>query len=356
MIRVLIVDDSTFVRRVLRRILNSAEDIVVVGEARTGKETLELIPKVQPDVITLDMELPDMSGLEILRYLKQKGIASVVVISSYTREGSELAIQALEEGAFDFVDKTQVQNRFDFMRISEEIITKIHLATKRVPISTSSTPTPQPPSIPVVEEIPLLEIGKVRGIVCIGASTGGPIAIRTLFSTLRPGLPVSFFVVQHIPPNFASGFADRLKRYSPFHVHLLSGEERIVPGHAYVVPSGFRLQLVSSDPLTVNLTPQEESSTYRPSLDETISALLPSQLPFLLVVLTGMGSDGKQGSRWVREKRGKVVVQDEKSSTVYGMPKVVKEEGEVAFEGSPEEIGSYILKWIGEEVEQWKEN
>jgi two-component system chemotaxis response regulator CheB len=353
MIRVLLVDDSTFVRRFLRRVLSRDPEITIVGEARSGEEALELARIQKPDVITLDLELPDLWGIEVLRRLRTLGNSSVVVVvSSFTREGSEIAFQALEEGAFDYIDKSQVQNRFDFSRLGDEILTKVRLAagTRTPAVSADPTserilekeePPPSPPAhLPETISLP-------AGIIVIGASTGGPPAIRSFLKPFYPGVPVAILIVQHMPPAFVSGFTQRLTRYAPLYVHLLQEGMAILPGHAYVVPSGCEVSFSSSrDKLWVNLRSAGAEELYRPSIDRTLLHLCEVwEGPILTVILTGMGSDAVQGARRVKEKGGLLFIQNEESCVIFGMPKAVKSNVPVDTQGTPEELGILALRW-----------
>lgn len=347
-IRVLLVDDSTFVRRFLRRVLARDPELEIVGEARTGVEALELAKRLKPDVVTLDLELPDLWGMEVLRHLRRSGDAGVVVVvSSFTREGSEIAFQALEEGAFDFIDKSQVQNRFDFARLAEEIVTKIRLAAGRhLP-----APLPTPPQalrpMPREEKVPALPPAVLKGVIVVGASTGGPPAIRAFLQPFHPGIPASILVVQHMPPGFVEGFTQRLARSAPIYVHLLRETTLLVPGHAYVVPSGYEARFEREEgELRAYSVSAPEDALYRPSIDRTLLELTEVwEGPLLAVILTGMGSDAVQGARRVKEKGGIVMIQDEGSAVIFGMPRVVRERVPVDAEAPPETLGELALRW-----------
>lgn len=356
MIRVLLVDDSTFVRRFLRRVLSRDREISIVGEARTGKEALELARTLKPNVITLDLELPDLWGIEVLRQLRASGDAGVVVVvSSFTREGSEIAFQALEEGAFDYIDKTQVQNRFDFARLADEILTKVRLAAGTRPhpppgeildstLTTISEPRRSAKIATEEEVVPL------KGIIVVGASTGGPPAIRAFLKPFYPSLPVSILLVQHMPPAFVTGFTQRLSRQSPVYVHLISGTMRLVPGHAYVVPSGYELRFQREQgQLHARVVEAQEEELYRPSIDKTLLHLCEVwDGPIFTVILTGMGSDAVHGTQRVKEKGGIVVVQNQESCVIFGMPRAVKEQVSVDAMGSPDTLAALAVRWAEE--------
>lgn len=360
-IRVLVADDSTFIRRALKRVLSEAPDIEVIGEARDGMQAVDLARSLRPDVMTLDLEMPRLNGLDVLRIVIGELDTRVIMVSSFTREGAEETFRALEEGAFDFVDKTMVRNRMDFTHLGHDLVEKVRLAgglqslpkTKlELPPTTLAVSTLPSEPATITPEPPHLSKGKVRtptALVVVGASTGGPPAVRQFLAGLKPTLSAGIIVVQHMPPGFSAGFAKRLNQTAPVVVEQVVDGEPLWAGHAYVVPSGCELTLTNRDgEWFPKLTKAAGDSKYRPSLDQVLAAVATSGIrPVAAVVLTGMGADGAVGAAALARAGGEVFVQDAASSVVYGMPKAVRDAvGTVAAEAPPGILAGAVCAWL----------
>ena len=345
-IRLLIVDDSTFVRKALRRVLADTPSIDIVGEARDGQSAVQLIETLAPDVVTLDLQMPGMNGLEVLRAIRGRTNARVIMVSTYMQEGTELAFQALEEGAVDFLDKTSVRNRMDFTSLGEELVRKIRQAAgvSAPPDDEPPAPRPQEASRPPTAIPP----GLPRALVVVGASTGGPPAVRRLLDALPPVLPAAFIVAQHMPPGFTEGFARRLDGAPSVRVREASTGARLRCSEVLVVPSGHAVELRMDDAgWCVELVPAAAGEQHRPSIDRALErAAAFAGARSIAIVLTGMGADGALGARAVKAAGGHVYTQSAASCVIDGMPRAVREAVHVDGEGTPVELAATVAALV----------
>jgi len=362
-IRVMIVDDSTFVRKALRRMLRDEPDLEIVAEVRDGQHAIEAARQLQPDVMTLDLQMPGLSGMDVLRALAVELPTRIIMVSSLTREGAEETFAALDEGAFDFVDKNMAQNRLDFTRLRDDLVTKIRAAAgvkkppqhqhadaaqdSRPPAQAPETQSAAPPQPYAPSRQPPC------GLVVIGASTGGPPTIRRLLQALPRSPCAALLVAQHMPPGFTDGFARRLAQVAPTPLHEARDGDAVFAGHTYVIPAGRELWLTAGEePVRwrIRLRDAVEDPAHRPSVNQTLaSAAAVAGERVLAVILTGMGSDGADGAATVVAAGGRVMIQDRDSSTIYGMPRAVAERVRPVFEGTPEALAAQVM----EHVEQW---
>ena len=326
-IRVLVVDDSAFARKVLRQVLSRSPQIEVVGTAHDGLDALERIMELRPDVITLDLVMPNLDGIGVLNALKTlEGVPAprVVVVSMSDAQG-DLAIKALREGATDLVQKPTSLANDRLYELAEELTRKVEAAA----VARVSLPPAKREERPRAQSV----LGAVRArkheLVVIGASTGGPQAVASLLASLPPDFPVPIAVVVHIPPGFSQSLAEHLDRDCQISVAEASDGCPIVPGLAVVARAGMHLGFERSAAgycARIGLEPL--GHLHRPSLDVTFaSAAENSSGPVLGIVLTGMGNDGLAGARIVRQRGGTLLTQNEASCVVYGMPRVVWEAG-----------------------------
>lgn len=348
-IRLLIADDSSFVRQALIRVLSDHEEIDIVGEARDGLNAIEMARQLLPDVMTLDLQMPHLNGLDVLRVLRDEVPTRIIMVSSFTRAGADETFRALEEGAFDFVDKTLVRNRGDFIRLGDELLEKIKLVAAQPSLLgkfSAAPPIPKSKSHEVGDHFESLDADKAQAqaLVVVGASTGGPPAVRRFFSLMKPTIPAVFIVVQHMPPGFSSGFARRLNQISPLLVSEVLDGELLLPRHAYVVPSGSEIAFAQTTTgVRAILRSGESDLRHRPSLDFTLKSASALEFPLkIAIVLTGMGADGKEGIRDFVAGGGRVGVQDQDSCIIYGMPRAVKEATPPEIEGTPEQLGQFV--------------
>lgn len=325
MISVLIVDDSAFMRKALSMMLEGDPDIRIVGTARDGKEALDLVRTLQPDVVTMDVEMPRMDGLTALKALMETSPRPVIMISSLTREGADATLQALEAGAVDFIPKQMSFVSLEITKIKDELVQKVKNAA-RARFRLLRPARPAPLAAPAPTRLPF-RAGNVRAVV-IGVSTGGPFALQRVIPRLPADFPVPVLVVQHMPPHFTRSLADRLNDLSPLRVKEAETGDLAVPGTVLIAPGGRHLLLRPSPLGPTVATPEMPETLHRPSVDVMFeSANDAFRGHVLAVVMTGMGRDGREGARAIRASGGKILTQDEESCVVYGMPKSVVEAG-----------------------------
>jgi two-component system chemotaxis response regulator CheB len=318
-IRVLVVDDSAFVRKAVERMLGTAEDIEVCGSAADGEEGLRKARELKPDVVTLDVKMPRLGGLETLERLMAEQPVPVLLMSTLTQEGAEVTLRGLELGAMDFVDKSSVQP-MSMLSLADELIAKIRaIGSARV--------RPRPHAAPVreVTERPRAEL------VAVAASTGGPTALQQLVSGLPAGFPAAVVIVQHIPRGFTKSLAERLDARSAIPVREARDGEVASPGTILIAPAGIHTRLARRGAaLVVSLDEEPRDALHRPSADVLMaSAAEACRERAIGVVLTGMGSDGTEGLRAIRAAGGHTLAESEETCVIYGMPKAAVEAGVV---------------------------
>lgn len=327
-IKVLIVDDSALMRALLTEIIGGAADLEVVGSAPDAIAAREMIKALNPDVLTLDIEMPKMDGLEFLDRLMRLRPMPVVMISSLTERGSEVTLQALEMGAVDFVAKPRAENIALLQRYAEEIRDKIRAACgarlrKRSADAAAEAPAGSAARLP----LRLLQ----ESVIAIGASTGGTEAIKEVLVRLPAEVP-GIVMAQHMPESFTGSFARRLDGLSRLTVVEAQGGERIEPGHAYLAPghSHLLVKRVGSRYVT-ELSQAEPVNRHRPSVDVLFASVArQARQNAIGIILTGMGKDGARGLLEMREAGAWTIGQDEASSVVYGMPREAASVGAVA--------------------------
>jgi len=324
-IDVLVVDDSAYMRKVVSNLLQSDEDIFVVDTARDGLDALEKVKKWKPDVVTLDVEMPRLDGLSALERIMRECPTPVVMLSSLTQEGSETTIRALTIGAVDFVPKPSGTISLDIHKVKEELITKVKVAA-RASVVNLGTPVVAVPPKPVVPSA-VMPVGAIPDkLVIIGSSTGGPNALQQVVPRLPGNLPAAVLIVQHMPPGFTNSLANRLNETSQLEVREAREGDVLQCGKAFVAPGGYHMVLISKTVIGLNQNPPVHS--VRPAVDVTFeSAVNYYKSQIVGVILTGMGYDGSSGMALVKKMGGKTIVQNEETSVVYGMPRVVVEMG-----------------------------
>ncbi len=345
MVRVLVVDDSAFMRKALTKMLQSDSRIRVVGTARDGLDALDKIEKLDPDLVTLDVEMPRMSGLEALEQIMARFPRPVVMVSSLTEEGAEVTLRALDMGAVDFIPKKIDTSVLDVVRIEKALCDKVCTLARKAPhrLHRKQAPVAQPapprsfPERAGPERLPSREAPRVRPprpsgrarYVAIGASTGGPPALQRVFSNLPEDFSTPLVVVQHMPKSFTGAFARRLSRAGPLEVKEAETGDRLEPGRGFVAPGGAHM-VVDRDGggLVLRITDDPADSLYRPSVDVTFRSFAEVVGgDVLAVVLTGMGADGREGMRVLKDRGAPSIAQNERTCVVYGMPKAVVEAG-----------------------------
>ncbi|TAM73844.1 chemotaxis response regulator protein-glutamate methylesterase [bacterium] len=336
-IRVLVVDDSAFMRRALLKMLENDPSIEVIGTANSGEEGVERVAALRPDVVTMDVEMPGIGGLEAVRSIMLSHPTPIIMISSVTREGAEETLRALELGAVDFIPKPTAAY-MDILHVARDLVAKVRAvggskrpltpppAALAAPVQAPSVPSrPAAGTMPPVLPTPRLRAGRVGyEVVTLGTSTGGPVALSQVVPALPADLPVPLIIVQHMPPGFTRPLAERLNGASQLTV--LEGEDGMPlrAGTAIVAPAGRQLAIVRGDGGWVCRLYIEPSghSLHVPSVDHMMSsAAAVFHDKTIGVIMTGMGQDGLEGLKRIKAEGGYVVGQDEASCIVYGMPR-----------------------------------
>ena len=319
-IRVLIVDDSAVVRAILRDGLSADPFIDVVGTARDAFEARDLIVERSPQVLTLDVEMPRMDGVDFLRRLMPQYPIPVVMVSSHTERGREVTMSALAAGAVDFVTKPSKTMHQGVEQMMLELRTKIKIASTANVSHWKHRRVAPPPAGGAH--------GREDRIIAIGASTGGTDAIRELLCTMSPNMP-GMLVVQHMPAGFTATFAALLNAATPFQVREASDGDRITPGTVLIAPGGRQCVIeAAGDGFKVRILGEQRVNGHAPSVDVMMRSVgRIAGKRSLGAILTGMGTDGAQGMLEMRKAGGFTVAQDEASSVVYGMPREANEVG-----------------------------
>ena len=329
-IKILVVDDSAFMRRVISDIINSDNRFTVVGTAKNGEEGLEKVRQLDPDVITLDVDMPEMDGLEMLKNLMKENPKPVLLISAYTKEGADTTIKALGLGAADFITKPSNIFKMQDKEIRDNIIKRILL------ISNIS-------NFPSDNKRQLKETGhnkqkeqvhsvKIKKIVAIGTSTGGPRAVQEVLPELPKHLPATYVIVQHMPAGFTKSLAERLNNLCQIKVKEAEDKDKLHPGVAYIAPGNYHIlveKMPYSNDLWIRLSSSPSVSGHRPSVNVMLNSLSELNIDNIVgVIMTGMGNDGCEGMKKLKlNNKAYVIAQDEKTSVIYGMPKAVIDEG-----------------------------
>jgi two-component system chemotaxis response regulator CheB len=331
--RVLVVDDSAFARKVVRELLERSGSFEVVGIACDGLEALEAIAALSPDVITLDLVMPELDGLGVLDALGQNENAPRVVVVSVSGADTQLGAAALMKGAIDIVEKPSSLATERLYEMGDELVVKVRAAAsaRRVePRMHERTVSP--------------DTSSPFRLIAIGASTGGPRAVGNLISSLPPDLPVPVVVAIHIPHGYTKALADRIATTA--RMPVIEGENGAVlqPGTAVIVPGGRQSEVVAShDGLLLAVSKSTEPGHFKPSIDVLFDSAARVASPVLGAVLTGMGNDGTAGARAIAEAGGAIVTESEESCVVYGMPRAVRDAGLSEAEVPIEKMAAWLV-------------
>lgn len=332
-IRVLVVDDSSFMRKALCGMLAGDPHIGAVETARNGEEALQKIPSWKPDVVTLDVEMPVMNGLDALRRIMETNPVPVLMVSSLTTKGAEETLQALELGAVDFIPKQLDGVVTNISGVQQELISKVIAASGTAGrLHKRPTNVARSASVRLSAGLSSQSTCATRGskIVAIGCSTGGPQALSELLPMFPKDFPAGIVIVQHMPKCFTKPFADRMNAQCEIEVREAAEADEVVPGVALLAPGGVQLRLarVKATRIGVTLAPNAEGLLHAPSVDVMMQSVAQLYAERTVgVILTGMGQDGLEGMRAIKKGKGRTVAQNEASCTVYGMPRAVVENG-----------------------------
>lgn len=311
----LVVDDSVLMRRMIKCLLESDPELTVVGTAADGVDALEKIPTLAPNVVTLDVNMPRMDGLETLKLIMERHPLPIIMLSSITKDGAEATFKALEYGAVDYIAKPSGDISLDIEKVREELLAKIKTAAKAKLVKHESIPLMQIPRRQKIKE----------KVILIGASTGGPPAIEKILSSLPEVVP-PILIVQHMPPSFTKSFAERLNSICSFEVKEAEEGDPLKVGCALLAPGGYHMTVGRDNKVHLDESPPIHG--VRPAVDpmmKTAAEVFRSKA--VGVLLTGMGRDGALGMKEIKMYGGHTIAQDEASCTVFGMPKAAIDEG-----------------------------
>src|SRR5450432_2411280 len=332
--RVLVVDDSAFMRKVLETIFNADEHLQVIGQARDGREAIALSESLKPDVITMDINMPHVDGLQATAHIMTSNPRPIVVVSSESREGATSTLKALELGAIEFVTKPTSGIDLDMNSVREDLVRKVRMAAKvRVvrtasrkphpgqPIISTSTSLPLEPKPAAPRSIPASGLSELRfPVVVIGASTGGPATFMRMAPGFTRDFPAAVILVQHMPATFTTQYALQLAEFTNIRVKEAENGEGVQPGTLYICPGGQHLRVSQTGRMQLDsITGRIDG--YLPNIDVTLESVAAFAGPMAIgVILTGMGGDGARGAGLMKSAGGVVLAQDEATSVIFGMP------------------------------------
>ncbi len=350
--KLLIVDDSAFMRKLIGDFFKESTLIEVVGIARNGADAIRKIKSLRPDVVTMDVEMPEMNGLEALKQIMSETPVAVIMLSSNTQRGTESTLLAMEYGAVDFVAKPSGTISLDLHKIKDELVEKVeHAAT--IPITKIKTRALLPSNKQEVREIQPIKHSwnkNKKKMVLIGTSTGGPRALQEVLPNLPKDMKAPVLIVQHMPAGFTKSLADRLNQLSEIEVKEAQQGDIIRDGHAYIAPGGFHMRVQKTGSVyTIKLDDIEPPrGGHRPSVDVLLEDnSMYNDFDKITVIMTGMGSDGSNGLKQLK-KMGNVVAIAESASTciVYGMPKAAVETKLVNDVVDLDKIANTIIQYL----------
>lgn len=343
MMRVFVVDDSAFIRKAVARVLRDEAGLSFVGEAANGAEALAKIPEADPDLVTLDVAMPGMGGLELLRaLLGWKPTLKVVMLSAYTQEGAEASIEALTAGAVDFIDKSSF-NVMDLDTLRREVLEKLRIWGPKDVEAVARNGA----GAAAADQAANLAAASRCELCVIGASTGGPIALQRILERIPARFPLPIVIVQHMPVGFTQPFAARLNRLSLLQVSEAADGDQLLPGRVVVAPAGRHLRITPS--LAVELAAEPADAKHIPSVDITMKSAVRSRPGAVLgILLTGMGQDGAEGMATIRASGGFTIAESEASCVVYGMSRAAEMRGGVDCMLPLPEIVSFLEGITGE--------
>lgn len=330
-IRVMVVDDSAFARLAITKQLSSDAEIEVVGTARDGVDALSRIKALRPDVVTMDVAMPQMDGLAALERIMAECPTPVVMLSSLTGEGTDTAVRALQIGAIDVFLKPSLANPAGDSEMASDLLQKIKDAAR---VNISQLKTMSRSSLTLIDKDKTRTRRVLRTmsrfmsdkVVIIGSSTGGPRALYEIIPELPGNVPASFLIVQHMPPKFTKSLADRLDQISELGVKEAENGDGVMVGSCLLAPGGYHMEIGMNG--KINLNQDAPRGGLRPAVDVTMAAAARVYGSRCLgVILTGMGNDGTLGAAMVKAAGGRIIVQDESTCVVYGMPKSVVDSG-----------------------------
>jgi two-component system chemotaxis response regulator CheB len=363
-VRVLVVDDSGFFRRRVTEMLEADNEINVIGAAENGKIAVEKVKELRPDVVTMDIEMPEMDGITATREIMKSRPTRIIMFSSLTTDGAKATLDALDAGALDFLPKRFEDISSDREEAKKLLCERVKQLVRQpinlqpIParkVSPTSTPTQRRvQTTATVKQSPAKATATAHirhggiDLVAIGTSTGGPVALQEVLTKIPADFPVPIIIVQHMPGTFTPAFAQRLNDMCAITVKEAADGDQLHSGYAYLAPGGKQMLVEgSADKPQIRVLDAEQNQTYKPSVDITFSSVakvFPGKT--LAVILTGMGADGREGSRELKEGGSIVWAQDKASCVVYGMPCAVTEAGLSERELSLTDVGLSIVQRV----------
>ncbi|MDG5470309.1 chemotaxis response regulator protein-glutamate methylesterase [Jeotgalibacillus sp. ET6] len=368
MIKVLVVDDSAFMRKLIQEFLREEKNITVVGTARNGEDALIKVKLLQPDVITMDVQMPVLNGLEALKKIMEDRPLPVIMLSSSTKDGAEDTLSAMDYGAVDFISKPSGTISLDLHKVKSELIEKVYAAAGSVPRKQDSAGTEN--SIEHTSFYPTIEneiktnnkanmepeaelpVAGCQKVVLIGTSTGGPRALQKVVSHLPKDLGAPVVIVQHMPAGFTRSLASRLNTISPLHVKEAEQGDTLQNDTVYLAPGGYHLTFDQSySTIKIVLTQEHPRAGHRPSVDvmlETAAEL--KKVKKIVVIMTGMGTDGSKGLVQLTHKGlAGVIAESQETCIVHGMPKAAVATGLVNAVCPLPMIAKKIVEYVNDE-------
>ena len=345
-VSVLVVDDSAFMRRVITDIIESEPQLTVVDTAKNGKEAIEKIRSMRPDVVTMDVEMPIMDGITALKEIMGEKPVPILMLSSLTQEGADATVKALGLGAVDFIAKPISIFKMNTEDMKTHLLDKIKIAAKAKLQSPVVSSVHQ--KVTAMKSISYSSSG-LKKIVALGTSTGGPRALQEVLPYLPQSLPASILIVQHMPPGFTKSLAERLNSISQIYVKEAEEDDVLQPGYAYIAPGDYHLKVIKTgNTYRIRLTKEDPVSGHRPSVDMMMNSLAQLQINNIIgVIMTGMGSDGAKGMKNLKDQNAYNIAQNEETCVVYGMPKSAVSLGCIDEVIPLQEIAEKITKVVG---------
>ena len=358
-VKVLVVDDSGFLRRRVSEILSADPNIQVVGTATNGREAIDQALALKPDVITMDYEMPMMDGITAVRNIMQRCPTPVLMFSSLTHEGARVTLDALDAGAVDFLPKNFEDISRNPEKVKQMLCEKVHTiarSNRRIaPVAPATAPASAPAHAPSAVARPASAVShspapasapvkrKSYRLVAIGTSTGGPVALQRVLTQLPANFPAPIVLVQHMPAAFTKAFAERLDKLCRISVKEAEDGDQLRPGLALLAPGG--KQMMVDQRGMVKILPGDERLNYKPCVDITFGSAAKSfSDKVLAVVLTGMGADGREGARLLKQSGSQVWAQDEASCVIYGMPMAIVKANLADAVYSLDDIGKHLAE------------
>lgn len=323
--KVMVVDDSLFMRKIISDLISASGQFEVISTASNGKEAVEKVKTLKPDIITMDIEMPEMNGLDALKIIMKENPTPIVILSSLTEEGTNETIKALEWGAVDFIRKPSGSISLDLYKVQSLLLEKLKVAAVTNVRRTTVFPSPALTTRPLKPK----SDSKFSQLVAIGTSTGGPKALQQVLCKIPGDFPCPILIVQHMPPNFTKSLAQRLDSSSAIRVVEAENDCSLEAGTAYIAPGGWHMTIYRDlhRSYRIKLSKEPPRNGHRPAVDVLFESMLPvKELKRHIVLMTGMGSDGAKGMQALKQDGAETTIaESQETCVVYGMPRAAVE-------------------------------